>query len=792
MIRVRGARTRNLKGLDLDLPLEGVVALTGVSGSGKTSLALGTLHATARRRYVAAMGGRVLEEAPPVDLVAGLPPTLAVPARPSLPQDRSVAEASGLTDLLSVLFVRCGAVVPTPGAPPLPCTTAEEVAAALARLPNGTKVTVFAPLWRGREDDGVSLLEELRLQGFARIRLNGRVRHLDGLERLPAEDSDLDLVVDRVRVREGREERLEEAARAAFAAGAGRLLAHIEEPGAVAREQSWAEHPWDPSTGQSWPSPRAAHLDRRRLDGRCPECGGKGCAACSGTGHHPLASVLTLEEYAWSALQALSLSALDTWLKGVSVRQEVPLLADAIEARLAALLHLGLGHLPLARTATDLSAGEIGRLVLVDRTQMDLTDVLVLLDEPSSGLSSEEVPLLVGYLEALRDRGHPLLIIDHHPAVLALADHIVEFGPGAGHRGGTLLYAGTLDGLRACDTPTSRALKASSGAATRATALPSEVGPAVVLRDATGRNLCGVSLTAPVGALTVVTGPSGAGKRTLVDDTLGTALARLLNGAEAEPLPHGALEVPAALTRLVRLQRGAAGRSPRSCVATACGAWTPIRSLFAQTREAKLRGFGAEHFSFNTEAGRCPTCLGLGSVEERAPGLTPIQRVCPACEGGRLARASRTIRWKGHTPHALLKLDVEAALPVLSTHRRIRGPLEGLGAVGLGHLPLGRALGSLSGGEQQRLQLARELARAGDPGRLDKRALQGTVMVLESPLAGLHPEDADRVARALRRMADAGATLVCAEVNPALARVADQVVHLGPGAGSAGGRVVRP
>lgn len=793
MIRVRGARTRNLKGVDLDLPLQGIVVLTGVSGSGKTSLALGTLHTTARRRYVTAMGGDVVDEPPPVDLVAGLPPTLAVPARPALPRQRTVAVASGLTDLLSVLYVRLGAVVARPGGVPLRCSTAEEVAVELAALPEGTKITVMAPLWRQHLSDGVALLDELRLQGFARVRLDGQMQRLDDLARLPEGPCDLDLVVDRVRVRPGRTERFEESVRAAFSAGAGRLVTIVEEQGKAAREETWADHPWDAADNRSWPRPRPSHLDPRRLDGRCPACAGSGCADCSQTGSHPLGSVLTLGAHTWQALHELSIVEVQTWLAALPGLPQAALLRDAALARLDALASLGLGHLPLSRRASDLAAGEVGRLVLVARTQMDLTDVFVLLDEPSSGLSALEVPLLLAYLQALRDRGHPILVIDHHPDVLRIADHVVEFGPGAGQHGGRLLYAGPLDGLVSLDTPTAQALRAPASRApsTAGRGTDAPEGTSVVVRGATGRNLRGVDLVAPVGRLTVVTGPSGSGKRTLVDDTLGTALAVRLNGAEAVPLPHTALDVPSVLTRLVRLQRGAAGRSRRSCVATACGAWTPIRTLFSQTREAKVRGFSAEHFSFNTEAGRCPSCLGTGTVEERVPGFAPRPRPCPACEGGRLARASRAIRWKGFTASDLLRLDVDAALGHFGAHRRIRGPLEGLCAVGLGHLPLGRTLGSLSGGEQQRLQLGRELARAGDPGRLDARALQGTIMVLESPLAGLHPQDATSVALALRRMADAGATLVCAEVNPALAAVADHILRLGPGGGPAGGGVVR-
>lgn len=788
MIRVRGARTRNLKAVDLDLPLHGIIAITGVSGSGKTSFALDTLHATARRRYLAAMGGEVLDDAPPVDLVAGLPPTLAVPARPSLPSARTVGELSGVSELLAVLFARWGAVSAPGGGPPLACHSAESIADALAGLPDRTKITILAPLWRQQRDGLEGLVEELRRQGFARVRMSGRLVHLDELTRLPAGPVDLDLVVDRVRVRPGRGDRLEEAARTALAAGSGRMIALVEAPGAAQQEQAWADHPWDPHTDTSWPRPRPAHLDVRRKDGRCPSCLGAGCDACERTGAHPLSLVLELGGQTWRQLGEGSVSRVLSWCAELPADPARALLLDPLTARLRALCALGLGHLPLSRSAASLAAGEAGRLVLAARTQLDLTDVVVLLDEPGSGLAAGDLPLLLQFLRGLRERGLPVIVIDHHPDVLRLADTLVEFGPGAGQRGGEVLYVGPLPGLLPLDTPTARALRALPLPAPPG---PRTDGPTLVLRGATGRNLQGVDLEAPVGGLTVVTGPSGAGKRTLVDDTLGPALAAQLNDSGAAPLPFSSLDLPPGLRRVVRLQRNAASRSPRSCVATACGAWTPLRGLLAQTREAKVRGFGPEHFSFNTPAGRCPTCGGIGVVEEQVAGLEPVTHVCPACEGGRLARASRAIRWQGYSAADLLLLDVDAALALFAQQRRIRGPLEALSAVGLGHLPLGRSLGSLSGGEQQRLQLARELARAGDPTRLSARAMSDTAMVLESPLMGLHPQDAVGVASALRRMADAGATLVCSEVNPALLAVANRVVELGPGAGPEGGRIVR-
>jgi excinuclease ABC subunit A len=288
-----------------------------------------------------------------------------------------------------------------------------------------------------------------------------------------------------------------------------------------------------------------------------------------------------------------------------------------------------------------------------------------------------------------------------------------------------------------------------------------------------------------------VTGPSGAGKRTLVEDTFGAALARALGQAGAPPLPHRSFEVPPdAISRVVRLERAGRSASARSCVATACGTWGPIRALLAQTREARVRGLGPEHFSFNTALGRCPVCEGLGMLTDTDGTFAGASRTCPDCDGERLGRATRPVRWQGHTAGELLHLDVDASVALFERHRRIRRPLRALAMVGLGHLPLGRPTGSLSGGEHQRLQLARELARAADPGSLRAGALAGTALVLETPSAGLHHHDATGVADGLARMAAAGATILCSDQHPAILAVASRVVTLGPGPGPNGGQVV--
>ena len=797
LIRIRGARTRNLKGVDLDIPIGKVTVLTGVSGSGKTSLALDTLHAEARRRFVEALGGPAAGAAPPVDVVEGLPPTLAVPARPALPAARNVGELTGCQPLLAVLFARLGVVrSPTTGAA-LPIHTADQVADHLLTLTEGTRLTVSAPLVRDRATDWAALFDELRLQGFSRVRLDGQPLHLDDARPPPADSAHrLDLVVDRVRVKADRHDRLAEAARTAFAAGDGRMEVEHQAPGGPVSTSAWASQPWDPDSDARWPTPRPERFDRRQRSGACAPCGGSGsldsstCPDCLGSGTGPLGRRVHWRDQSYDATVARSVTALSGWLTDAPVPAGLGPVQGQLQRRLQGLVSLGLGHLPLNRLAADLAPGERGRVALAARTAHELTDLVFILDEPTSHLGPDGVAAVRRRLAALRDRGLTVVVIDHHPAILAVADQVVEFGPGAGLRGGRVLYAGPPNGLIRTDTPTGRLLQGALA--------PSEPPPrvqdperAIRLLGARGRNLQGIDLVVPIGALTVVTGPSGAGKRTLVEDTFGAALALALGQAGPPALPHSALTIPpGAIDRVVRLERAGRGASKRSCVATACGTWGPLRTLLAQTREARVRGLRAEHFSFNTPLGRCGVCEGLGFISDGDSALAASPRTCPECDGDRLGRATRPVRWQGHTAGELLHLDVDAAVALFERHRRIRRPLRALAMVGLGHLPLGRPTGSLSGGEHQRLQLARELARAADPGTLRAGTLAGTAMVLETPSAGLHYQDAIGVADGLARMAAAGATILCSDQHPALLAVASRVITLGPGPGPAGGRVV--
>ncbi len=769
---VRGARTRNLKGVDLDLELGGMVALVGPSGSGKTSLAIDTLHAESQRRYVAALGGETRGPRTQVDLVTGLPPTVAIEARPQLPATRTVGQISGLSELLAALYTSRGQVHGAAGQP-LPIADPQQVAAELAALPEGSRLTLKAPLLRGAMGDQARLLDELRRQGFARIALAGKELRLDEISALPGPGPhDLDLVLDRIRVGPDRLSRIEEAVRDCFAAGAGRLVAEIQPPGGAVQRLGRSDRPWDPDTDETWPRPTAEHLlplpdgSLGALAERC-RLGGP------------------------SFVERLNapLSSLPDWLDALGQPSQQGGLMDELRARVDALVRLGLGHLPLSRKAGDLAMGERGRLVLATRTSGHLADLVFIIDEPSSHLDAAGVSAVRAYLEGLRAEGATLLVIDHHAALVRAADRVIEFGPGAGHRGGQIVYDGHPDGLARADTATGRAW---AQVHPSPPARPRPDRGSIQLRGARGNNLRGIDLSVPLGALTAVVGPSGAGKRSLVIDTFGAALAQALDRVASPALPHAALELPdAAPTRLVRLERSGRSRSNRSCVATAAGAWTPIRALLAQTREARIRGFGPEQFSFNASPGRCSSCDGVGSL-----GLDPSGRgasaPCPACEGARFGPETRSVRWQGLHPGDLLKLDVDEALALFSAQRRVSGPLRALAAVGLGHLPLGRPTGSLSGGEYQRMQLAVELARAGDPTRLHAGALADTILVLEPPAAGLHAVEAEQVAEVLAQICDAGATVLCVAYHPAIIARADQVVALGPGAGPAGGARLDP
>ncbi|MCB9665654.1 MAG: AAA family ATPase [Alphaproteobacteria bacterium] len=783
MLILRGARHHNLAGFDLDLPTDALVVVVGRSGSGKSSLAFDTLHAEGQRRYLEALSSHLRQVVgslprPRVDVIHGLPPTIALAQDGVRPGGGStVSTLAEVEPVLRVLFGRAGTLRDPATGEAVHATPHDRIVEALLALPEGTRLHLEAPLGTGRE--AVAVLDEVRRAGFSRVRVDDEVLPLDRVRPDDLEGAArLRIVVDRIRVGPDRRDRLHDAVRTTTRAGGGVLVAVTEEG-----EQVFTDRPYSFATGRTLPELRPA-LFLAPGPEHCAACAGTGradtgdCPTCEGTGLGEVARAVTVAEdwtlpRVWATPLAEVRAAASGWPRDAV---SAPLL-DELGARLGALDEGGLGHLTLGRAAGTLSAGELQRVRLARQVGGDLTGVLYVLDEPTLGLDDAQVTRLVGLLRTLRDRGNGLVVVEHHPAVVAAADLVVEIGPGPGREGGRLLYVGPPEGLAGQDTPTGRWLSAPDP-------LPAperEVSDWLTLEGARGGVLRGDTVRVARGGLTALVGPSGAGK-TLLLEALDAHL-RAQVGGEGDP-GSGRLTGGTGLARVLRVDEAAAGRSRRSVPATYVGLWDVVRDLLAATAEARLRGLEARMFSLNVPGGRCEGCAGLGVRTVSLHVLPDVEVPCEVCEGRRFARDVLEVTWKGRSAAALLEATADEALPLLAGHPRLEEALRALRDVGLGYLPLGQPSPSLSGGEARRLRLARELVRA------HRRGAADTVFLLDEPTAGLHPVDVAELAHLLARLVDDGATVVLATHDLRLAAACDHVVALGPGVGPQGGGVV--
>ncbi|MCB9777994.1 MAG: hypothetical protein H6742_05475 [Alphaproteobacteria bacterium] len=782
-IRIRGARTHNLQGVDLDLPRSGLTMFVGPSGSGKSSLAVDTLHAESRARLATALGDARLPR-PPVDSIEELPLTLLLRAPATARAGDRVAEEADLIGPLATVAAAIGTVHCPHCDRALPHVGADAIVRRLLALPDGSRLTLLAPAARGRKEGVGALVEEIGRQGFARVRLDGQQRRVEEVGPLrEGVAHDLDVVVDRVRLSAERSERLAEAVGTALAAGHGRLLVQAVQPDGRAEELSFAERPWcpdHPDDGLEPPQPE--WLARRGARWACERCGGEGridgdlpCPVCAGAGLRAEARGLALPDGSrWPALLALALSEAAPRLADQADAAGLSGPARALRRTSALASRLLLGHLPLDRAAGDLADGERSRLGLLRVLTLDLPAALLILDEPVAGLDQRCADAVAAVVRAHVDDGAAVLAIDHRGELLAVADRVVAFGPAAGHAGGRLTWSGPASELPAELLPAEPALPASSTDA-------SDEG--LRLYGARGRCLDGVDLQLPIGGLTAVTGPSGSGKSTLLLDTLQPALRQALGLSTPPPLPFASLD-RAGIERILVADRRPLGGGRRSMVATVLDLWTPLRTLLAQTREARISGLDAGAFRLDRAGGRCTTCEGAGEL--LLPTLVGTEEVavpCPDCGGRRFQRDLLRVRLKGMDVAELLELELSDAAEAFAAFPRLAPALLAARVVGLGHLPLGRAADGLSGGEAQRLRLASVLAsvggvggarRAGDPEPL--------LLLLDGPTVGLHPTDADAVVEVLRRIAERGVTVAVATVAPRVLAAADRVLRL-PGVG---------
>lgn len=834
-IRVRGARTHNLRDVDVDLPWEAWTAVCGVSGSGKSSLVLDTLGAESQRRFLGSLGrtaeGSELFARPDVDRIEGLPPAVVVGAGERAPGPlETVGTVTELSHALRALWARAA----TPHCPgcgtALAVLTREAIVERVRGLPAGSRVLVLARAGRGPE----ALAASVRA-GWVRVRVDGgaavRVDELDAASLAPT--SVLDVVLDRVVVQPGAEalrERLRDTVEQALALGGGVLRLRVEPGGAAGggrsgeggaardAEQVLAARPVCGACEQAYPLLAPRLFAPTHPQGACPACAGRGeqatpparatgrraargtrrartpaagdeapaaCPACQGTRLSPFGAAARLAGLTLPALEALPLAEASAWLarlaqdRGAATplpRPALPPLAEACE-RSAALCALGLGHLAAGRSAQRLARGELRRARLAGALSLGMGGLLYLLDEPMASCHVAERGALRERLKSLVRGGSTVVSVEHDLEAVRAADHVLELGPGPGAEGGRCVAVGTPDEVARGPTALGRAL---ARAAQPAREAPRGTPRWIELEGLALRNLSGLSLRLPSPGLTCVSGVSGAGKSTLV---LG-CLQRLAQAAlELVPPPPRAFGRARGLEafRHVSAAEARAARHPRATVVSLLGAFAPLRELYAQVLEARSRGWGEGRFSLSRPGGRCEACRGTGWLGATLLGAAGARGPCEACGGRRYGAEVEAVRVKGLSIADLLQRTLAEAAPMFRDLPKVGPALAAASEVGLGWLPLGRAASELSTGEVLRLRLAAALGKGGTG---------PTLYLLDEPSAGLHPDDVEHLARVLDRLVEAGHTVVAVEHDLALLRRADHVLDLGPGPGAGGGRLL--
>jgi excinuclease ABC subunit A len=907
-IVVRGAREHNLKNVDVEIPRDRLVVITGVSGSGKSSLAFDTIYAEGQRRYVESLSAyarQFLEqmEKPDVDVIEGLSPAISIEQRAVSKNPRStVATVTEIYDYLRLLYASVGRVhCPSCGREIRPQTVTQIVDAVMG-MGVGEKVQVLSPVVRGRKGEYRKELAKLKRDGFSRVVVDGEARDLDDEIVLDKNRKhDIEVVVDRIRISEASQGRLADSVALALTLSEGlvrivdgkgqgtiysekfacpdcnvsfsevtpRLFSFNSPHGACAEcdglgttiyfdpdlvvpdkgrsLREGAIDPWKKRTtifyyqmlealskhfGFSLQTPFEklpakvrdvllygsaepvrffmeegerrtfftkpfegviGNLERRYRETDSEDIrdelsrymNNRPCRACGGARLKKEALCVTVGELAIDALTRLSVMEALAFFRSLSLGPREEQIADRIlkeiRSRLSFLLNVGLSYLTLDRASSTLSGGEGQRIRLATQIGSSLMGVLYILDEPSIGLHQRDNRRLLSTLKELRDLGNTVLVVEHDEETIRTADYVIDMGPGAGEHGGAVVAAGPPEEiLRNEASLTGQYLSGKKKIPVpRGRRRPN--GNFLTLHGCRANNLKNIDVSFPLGLITCVTGVSGSGKSTLVLDTLYRALAQRIFGSRERPGPHDSLSGLSLVDKVINIDQSPIGRTPRSNPATYSGAFTPIRDLFAMLPESKARGYKPGRYSFNVKGGRCEACEGDGILKIEMHFMPDVYVTCEACRGKRYNRETLEIAYKGKTIADLLDLTVDQALAFLENIPPIRSKLETLSRVGLGYIRLGQPATTLSGGEAQRVKLARELS---------KRATGKTVYLLDEPTTGLHFDDIRKLLAVLQMFASAGNTVVIIEHNLDVIKTADHVIDLGPEGGDLGGEVI--
>lgn len=916
-ILVRGARTHNLKNVDLDIPRDKLVVITGLSGSGKSSLAFDTLYAEGQRRYVESLSTYARQflsmmEKPDVDHIEGLSPAISIEQKSTSHNPRStVGTITEIYDYLRLLFARVGEPRCPQHEAPLAAQTISQMVDQVLAMEEGSKLMLLAPVIREKKGEHLHLFDELRAQGFIRVRVDGRIYDMDDTPDLDKNKKHtIEVVVDRFKVRSDLQNRLAESFETALnLADDIAIIASMDgKPlDGDSEEITFSAKFACPHCGYSIPELEPRLFSFNNPAGACPSCDGLGVKQffdedkvitseelslaegairgwdrrnvyyfqmltalaqsldfdmdvafkdldktvrrkiLYGTGkesvefrylndrgdiikrNHPFEGIVPNMERRYRETESeavredlasylststcpscdgsrLREAARNVFIDNTTLPELVRLavgksfdyfdnlklpgnrgeiaekILKEIRDRLQFLVNVGLDYLNLERSAETLSGGEAQRIRLASQIGAGLVGVMYVLDEPSIGLHQRDNERLLSTLTRLRDLGNTVLVVEHDEDAIRTADHVIDIGPGAGVHGGRVVAQGTaeevaankdsltgdyLSGRRRIEVPAKR----------RATG-----DDWLTLTGATGNNLKGTDLKLPLGLFTCVTGVSGSGKSTLINHTLYPLAATTLNKATTlKASPHERLEGLEHLDKVVDIDQSPIGRTPRSNPATYTGIFTPVRELFAGTQEARARGYKPGRFSFNVKGGRCEACQGDGVIKVEMHFLPDIYVPCEVCDGRRYNRETLEVTYKGKNIYEVLEMTIEEAREFFDAVPALQRRLQTLLDVGLSYVKLGQAATTLSGGEAQRVKLARELSRR-DTGR--------TLYILDEPTTGLHFQDIQMLLDVLNRLRDHGNTIVVIEHNLDVIKTADWIVDLGPEGGDGGGRVI--
>ncbi|HEX2951061.1 MAG TPA: excinuclease ABC subunit UvrA, partial [Armatimonadota bacterium] len=898
MLRIRGARENNLKNIDIDIPRDKLVVITGLSGSGKSSLAFDTIYAEGQRRYVESLSAYARQflgqmDKPDVDIIEGLSPAVSIDQKSTTRNPRStVGTVTEIYDHLRLLFSRIGRQHCHVCGAPIAAQSLEQIVDRVEGLAEGTKLLILGPIVRGRKGEYRSILDDVRKQGFVRVRIDGTIYDVnDDVEMERYKKHTIEVVVDRVVVKEGIRSRLSDSLETALKIGQSIASVQIVD----GEEITFSENAACMNCGISFEEMAPRTFSFNNPYGACPECTGLGtrneldealilpdmslslnegailpwrhgrgwyfsmltamcealgidrdkpvgefdeetldillhgldderkfrvhhrttmgrmhvydarwpgvvpllerdfretdkddyreelqqfmrvkpCPACGGRRLKPEVLAVTVNGLNIAEVTAMSVADAVEWFNNIKLTEREMLIVrqvvKEIRTRIGFLLNVGLGYLTLDRAACTLSGGEAQRIRLATQIGSGLMGVLYILDEPSIGLHQRDNDKLIETLVKLRDVGNTIIVVEHDEHTMRAADFLVDIGPGAGEHGGRVVAAGTPEDVMACEESATGQFLSGK----RHIEVPSRrrkpSNRFLEIRGACEHNLKNIDVKIPLGLFVAITGVSGSGKSTLMEDILYKRLIHRLHGARTLWGKHDEILGLEHLDKVIAIDQSPIGRTPRSNPATYTGIFDLIRSLFAQTPEARARGYKPGRFSFNVKGGRCEACKGDGIIKIEMHFLPDVYVPCEVCKGARYNRETLQVRYKGKTISDVLNMTVAEALELFANIPQIERKLQTVADVGLDYIRLGQPATTLSGGEAQRVKLATELAR---------RGTGQTLYLLDEPTTGLHFADIEKLLGVLQRLVDAGNTVAVIEHNLDVIKQADYLIDL--------------